>query len=193
MTKLALSRLFYFGLFWSMAIFSYGQNVMLHSFTHTVSYNPTTCVADWVQWQCDTLMWGKADRKKISRFKEDWRVPKPRARHSDYTKSGYDRGHLCPAADFSLNITLMKETFVLSNVAPMTPRLNRGPWKATEDSTRVLARRYGKVDVIVYTFFPPSDTTRLRRSCVAIPYSFAKVVCAAGSDSILAEWHLTNE
>lgn len=55
---------------------------------------------------------------------------------SEYTKSGYDRGHLAPSADFAWNQDANDITFVMSNMAPQTPGLNRGAWKRLEDQVR---------------------------------------------------------
>lgn len=178
---------------WSWPQLTHAQRLLLTNEIDTIVYNCRTCLAESVIWHCDTSQFGNADRHKIGTFKEDVRVPEPRAHHQDYTRSGYDRGHLAPAADFSRSLELMRSTFLLSNVAPMTPRLNRGPWKRTEDETRRLARKYGRVRVRVYSFIESSDTARLRRSSVAIPTSFAKIVSELGSDSILAEWYLPNK
>jgi endonuclease G len=60
------------------------------------------------------------------------------ARHDDYTNRGYDRGHIVPAADFNEDQTLKDETFLVTNIAPQTPRLNQGPWKKLEDRIRGL-------------------------------------------------------
>ena len=60
----------------------------------------------------------EVDRGK-SRFQEDSAIPeKFRAKLRDYVKSGYDRGHLAPAADAKSSQETMDETFLLSNIAP---------------------------------------------------------------------------
>lgn len=56
--------------------------------------------------------------------------------HFNYTKSGYDRGHLCPAEDFAYDEELMKATFYYYNAVPQTVKLNRGRWKSYETAIR---------------------------------------------------------
>ena len=69
--------------------------------------------------------------------------------HSDFTNSGYDRGHMAPNADFddTLENTLM--TFFIANIWPQTPQVNRIDWLKTENETRRLASKYLVVQVII--------------------------------------------
>lgn len=61
---------------------------------------------------------GDGNRNK-SRFKEDQSIPELfRAKLSDYWSSGFDRGHMAPAADAKRNQAAMDETFYLSNICP---------------------------------------------------------------------------
>ena len=89
---------------------------------------PTGCIISW-------------DRKervaeRTDRFREDKKVPSGSAKPSDYTKSGYDRGHLCPAADMTHSAEAMEETFLMSNISPQLPVFNRGIWKSLEKQVR---------------------------------------------------------
>ena len=58
------------------------------------------------------------------------------ASQKDYQGSGYDRGHLCPAADMKLSAEAMKESFQMWNIAPQEPSFNRGKWSDLEDLVR---------------------------------------------------------
>lgn len=71
-----------------------------------------------------------------------------RAENGDYVGTGYDRGHLAPAADFQNDPVAMDESFLLSNAVPQTIRLNRGVWKSIEIRTRALAMKHDGVFVI---------------------------------------------
>ena len=80
-------------------------------------------------------------------FKEDPLIPEHlRATKKDYQGSGFDRGHLCAAAD-SLSQTAMEESFFLSNSSPQTPAFNRGFWKKIENHVRGLTKEYRVVHV----------------------------------------------
>lgn len=73
------------------------------------------------------------------RFKVDTKLPRPRVKDSDYQNSGYVRGHLCSAADRDSRKDLLKETYLTSNLVPMTMVCNSGKFKQMEDSCRALA------------------------------------------------------
>jgi endonuclease G len=108
--------------------------------------------------------------------------PGQRAENKDYSKSGYDKGHMCPAADQSRNPTTMKECFYLSNMCPQWPNLNRHPWEQLEVKIRDLAVKYGEIWVIVGPIFEnaadltykPNKTIGPDKVCV--PWGFYKVV-----------------
>lgn len=72
-------------------------------------------------------------------FKMDAKLPKPRVKDGDFTNSGFVRGHLVSAADRDSNKGWLKETYLTSNLVPMTLVCNSGRWKAIEDSCRLLA------------------------------------------------------
>ena len=87
--------------------------------------------------------------RKNLRFKPDYNIPiKFRSYNKDYSKTGYDRGHLAPNGAFDYNKTIQKETFLLSNIAPQKPRLNRKLWAKIERFTRFQAIKYKKISVI---------------------------------------------
>lgn len=76
---------------------------------------------------------------KSHHFKMDKKLPTPRVKDSDYTNSGFVRGHLCSAADRDSKVSWLKETYLTSNLVPMTMVCNSGPFKVMEDSCRWLA------------------------------------------------------
>jgi len=69
--------------------------------------------------------------------------------HSDYTYSGYDRGHMAPNADFNDTYENALATFFIGNIWPQTPNVNRVEWLRTENETRRLASEYELVRVII--------------------------------------------
>ncbi|KAK0548971.1 nuclease [Tilletia horrida] len=134
------------------------------------------------------------DRPDRSRsvFKEDERIPLPfRARLADYFRSGYDRGHMVPAADAKISQQAMDETFLLTNMAPQVGAgFNRDYWAHTEDFVRRLTNAFA--DVYVFTlplYLPRQDPDGKHRVTyevignppnVAVPTHFAKVILASG-------------
>ena len=78
-------------------------------------------------------------RMKGRHFKMDTQLPRPRLKDGDFANSGYVRGHLCSVGDRDSNKGWLKETYLTSNLVPMTMVCNSGSWKAIEDSCRTLA------------------------------------------------------
>ena len=72
---------------------------------------------------------------------------------ADYSGSRYDRGHLCPAADMTLNKTSMSESFLLSNMSPQVPGFNRGKWSTLEDQVRKWALAFDGLDIATGPIF----------------------------------------
>lgn len=147
-----------------------------------IGFNPKTNTAAYVAERLTPdLISGTSERDHLN-FREDDKLPeKHQVNTRVYTRSGYDRGHLAPAADFKGDANAMKESFLTSNVAPQDPQLNRGLWSRLEDSTRDCAKKVGGLYVLTGVTHP-SRLKKLRRKSgkahewVAIPNSFWKLV-----------------
>ncbi|KAI8868704.1 DNA/RNA non-specific endonuclease [Ramicandelaber brevisporus] len=98
-----------------------------------------------------------AATREESIFTEDANIPPQfRARLVDYTASGFDRGHMAPAADAKRSQQAMDETFLLTNIAPQVgPNFNRAIWADFENFTRDLTKYYDDVYVITGPLFMP--------------------------------------
>jgi len=81
----------------------------------------------------------KTPAKRTDKFLPDPQLKKDSDIDDDYVKTGFDRGHLSPAADARCNEVHMAESFYFTNMAPQYPGLNRGQWKNLEEWTRILA------------------------------------------------------
>lgn len=118
-------------------------------------------------------------------FREDPAIPaQHRATLADYTASGYDRGHMAPAADFTYSTQVMSESFFLSNMMPQNPGNNRGIWKYLEEQTRALAVKYGDVYVITGTVYDAAVVPRIGN--VEVPNQIYKIVIDARTGRTLA-------
>ncbi|KAG5437837.1 hypothetical protein PCANB_000552 [Pneumocystis canis] len=95
--------------------------------------------------------------RKYSKFKEDMSIPdKFRAKLSDYFGSGYDRGHLTPAADIKFSQIALDETFYLTNIAPQVGEgFNRNYWAYFEAFCRNLVSKYSSVYIITGPLYLP--------------------------------------
>ncbi|KAJ3216784.1 nuclease [Dinochytrium kinnereticum] len=95
------------------------------------------------------------DRQK-SHFKEDFSIPKLfRSRPSDYVGTGYDRGHLVPAADVVMSQEAVNETFLMTNISPQVANFNRGLWASFERFARGLVNVMDDVYVITGPLYLP--------------------------------------
>ncbi len=116
--------------------------------------------------------------KEIDRedsFHEESRLPKSaRASLSDYSGSGYDRGHLAPNANMATR-SQQYDSFSLANIAPQSPRNNRYIWRNIESATRYLTQQYGEVYTITGVAFTGKKTKQLAKR-VLVPSHFVKAV-----------------
>ena len=103
-----------------------------------VAFNPEHHVSDWVAFRLRREDLLKPLTVRKDNFRADGEVPeKHQVVHSDYTKTGYDRGHLAPAASMKWSFHAMKDSFFMSNIAPQVGvSFNQGIWKSLERNMR---------------------------------------------------------
>ena len=89
-----------------------------------------------------------------------------------YRGSGYDRGHMAPAADFNFDFNALYETYAFSNICPQDPKLNRGKWADEEAELRELAKG-GTVHILVFPGYDAGSTNRV--GTAVVPDAFFKV------------------
>lgn len=116
------------------------EDFLLEKRGYTLSYNSVTMIPNWVMWHLSA-----GDEGELSRsddFREDKELPVRfyRVKKSDYqfSKYGFDRGHLCPSADRTFSPELNSETFLMTNMIPQAPDVNRIVWKQLESHARKL-------------------------------------------------------
>ena len=104
-----------------------------------------------------------------------------RSRPDAYAKSGYDRGHLVPnyAIATRYGDAERRKTFLMSNVAPQTPALNRGVWREVEHRIADLwTARYGEIWVVVGCLSPQYGRETLGATDIDVPTDFYQVIIA---------------
>ena len=123
------------------------EQIIRHS-GYTVSYNKDLKIPNWVSYEL-TREETKGKEKRGNRFIADPLVIGPIATNADYTRSGYDKGHMAPAADMKWSPEAMKESFYFSNMCPQHPQLNRRGWKNLEEKIRnwAIADKIGRAHV----------------------------------------------
>ena len=110
---------------------------------YRASYNADNRQPNYVTWTL-TPQRLQGDAKRRSSFYEDPELADDaKSLLSDYSRSGYDRGHLCPAGDNKWSLTAMIESFLLSNICPQKHTLNSGDWRVLEEACRTWAAEQG--------------------------------------------------
>ena len=109
-------------------------------------------------------------------FRKDPEITKNSAALNDYKGSGYDRGHLAPAADMKYNSNSMSESFYLSNVSPQSANFNRGIWKKIEKQIRDWSYMYGELIVVTGPILECENFGKIGNNRVTIPKWYYKVV-----------------
>lgn len=94
----------------------------------------------------------------------------------DYSHTGYDRGHLAPAADMQWSTNVMDESFLMSNMSPQTPSLNRDVWKRAETFARKCAIKEGSVFISSGPIVTNEHPEVIGKSKVVVPDLFYKVI-----------------
>jgi endonuclease G, mitochondrial len=126
---------------------------------YVISYNSARKVPNWVSWELNTSYLGSTARQDTFRPDDTLPASLPQAQLSDYSGSGYDRGHMCPSADRTLTVTANSQTFYLSNMIPQAGNNNQGPWAVLENDSRTIARTGKQLFVVSGGTFSASSNT----------------------------------
>ncbi len=142
----------------------------------SLSFNPENKTANWVGWE---LLGSETDgiESRTNQFWQDLEVrncPTP----DDYKRSGYDRGHLCPAADQKWSKEAMNDCFAMTNMTPQDHALNAGAWQTLEKRERVWAQRDSAIVIVAGPIYDKSDKKRIGQNGVRVPGAFFKVMIA---------------
>ncbi|GAA5937800.1 hypothetical protein JCM1841_004062 [Sporobolomyces salmonicolor] len=168
---------------------------------YTTAYNRALRIPAWTaeHLTADSIKGGGGDRQD-ARFSEDADIPEMfRGKLLDFFKSGYDRGHMVPAADAKQSQVAMQETFLLSNIAPQVGEgFNRHYWAYLEAFCRNLTKEFEDVYVFTVPLFLPKRDGRDGKwrvsyemiapqggaPSIAVPTHFAKVILASRAPSL---------
>ena len=130
---------------------SYSDNYLMVKNAYTLSYNKNKGTANWVSWHLSTAWQGDTPRQNNFSpdpdLPQDWYEVTP----SDYSRSGFDRGHLCPSSDRDATIEENQETFFMTNMTPQAPDHNQNIWKNLEEYERFLTEQGNEVYIIAGT------------------------------------------
>jgi len=151
-----------------------GEALILHA-GYSMTYDEKHEIARWVAYHLDRdELYGLHERK--DNFRPDDAIPTGSAELSDYRGSGYDRGHLIPAADATWSEEAMSDTFLLSNMAPQEPMFNRGIWADLEATVRNFADELGGVYVTTGGIYESEHPKTIGNNAVTVPDAFFKAI-----------------
>jgi endonuclease G len=149
------------------------NQIVKHDY-YTLSYNEKYEQAEWVAYEL------KKSYVKSSNFDRPYFIedPKVKTRSADwrnYKKSGYDKGHLCPAGDMEFAINAYNDTFFTSNISPQVHDFNAGVWNRLEQKVRYWSTKYDGIYVITGGVLQPSLKT-IGKEEVLVPKYFYKIL-----------------
>ena len=160
------------------------REIVRHS-AFILSYQEEYELASWVLHRLvKEATLGKAERSND--FLSDPLVESGSAVAQDYSRSGYDRGHLCPAGDFKHDKELQDETFYMSNMSPQLPDFNRGIWSDLENKVRSWVKKRGELIIITGPILKKGLPTIGRMNKIAIPEKFYKIIYDPATEEAIA-------
>ena len=149
------------------------HEIVEHEF-YTLSYSEKHEQAEWVAYE---LKKSQLSHSKLRRphFIDDPQVETGSASWKNYKHSGYDKGHLCPAADRKFSRKAFDETFYTSNISPQLNDFNAGIWSKLEQKTRYWAAKYDGVYVVTGGVLT-NDLETIGNEGVSVPKFFYKIL-----------------
>ena len=152
-----------------------GEQIIRHT-GYTLSYNEEAEQPSYVAYELTRAEVLNTKTEREDDFRADPMVLTGSAELDDYRKSGYDRGHMAPAADFRWSEEAMSDTFYLSNMSPQDPSFNRGIWADLEAAVRVMAYENNTVYVVTGPVLTDGPYETIGENEVAVPNEYYKVV-----------------
>lgn len=142
---------------------------------YVVCYDTARRIPSWAAYQLTAAEIVPKERRDA--FRTDPRLTDAENAHcADYQGSGYDRGHTVPRDDMNRTFEIQADTFLLSNMSPQTPSLNRGIWRWLEELVRVWGKEFKTVYILAGPVFVGQQTRVVPSGRVAIPTEFFKIV-----------------
>jgi endonuclease G len=162
------------------------EGTVIEHMGYALSYNSEYRVPNWVAYELLATELETGFRSREDRFEPDPLIKGRQAYDRDYVGSGYDRGHMAPAADMRWSSQTMKESFYLSNVCPQNHNLNSGAWNDLEKQVRYEARYYKRIWVVCGPIFEYNNPKHIGQNHVMVPDSFFKALLARRKDGTYA-------
>lgn len=123
-------------------------NYLLPKAQYVMSYHRDRGIPNWVSWHLDSSWLGTTPRQDD--FRNDPSLPAGwyQVQSTDYSGSGFDRGHHTPSADRTSSVADNSATFFMTNMMPQAPNNNQGPWEELESYCRTLVAQGNELYII---------------------------------------------
>jgi endonuclease G len=124
------------------------NNYLLDKTQYAVGYSRDKGRPNWVSWHLDSTWIGSTPRQDD--FRADTTLPAGwyQVQATDYSGSGFDRGHHTPSGDRTNSVASNSATFLMSNMMPQAPDNNQGPWESLESYCRTLVSSGNELYII---------------------------------------------
>lgn len=153
-----------------------GNYEVVHHAHYSLGYDEFAEQAAWVAYPLTAESIYVPNVKRSNWFTHDTKVSTQSAVHSDYTGSGYTRGHLAPAGDMAFNREAMTQSFYMSNMSPQLKVFNAGIWKELEENVRDWAIKRKELYVVSGPILKGNEKQIGKKSKVSVPTAFYKVL-----------------
>lgn len=153
-----------------------GQGEVISHQSYTLSYIEKYEQAEWVAYELTKEQLKLPNLPREKWFNADPKVRTGSAIHGDYTRSGYSRGHLIPAADRSFDKKFQKETFYMSNISPQIGNFNGGIWNELENLVRDWTYDNGRLLIVTGPVLNNEIDQYIGKNRVGVPKLFYKVL-----------------
>jgi len=159
---------------WELPKLDNPANQIIQHVGYTVGYNLNWNIPNWVAYELtDIEVNGEIARS--NNFQPDPMVKGEPVCSYEYYQSGYDRGHMAPAADMKWSEQAMEESFYMTNMCPQNHSSNAGDWKELEEFARNLAKKYHRIYICCGPVVTDTLTTIGYDHLIVVPQAFYKV------------------
>jgi endonuclease G len=162
-----------------------GCQLVQHS-AFAVSYNEEHEQPEWAAWRLTAPRTRGTLPRPQRAFHPDPAVRTRTADYPDYSRSGYDRGHLVPNGDMRWDAQAQAETFLLSNICPQLHSFNDGVWRLLEEACRRWARSRGNLFIVTGPVLKPGLPKIGRQTQISVPTHFWKLVVETDGPDVAA-------
>jgi len=151
-----------------------GEVIISHA-GYSASFNSSYLLPKWVAYELTSEeVRGTVKRPRNSPFSQDPSYKGRQPERSDYSCSGWDKGHMAPCADMKWSEQAMVESFYFTNICPQDHSFNERDWQKLEDMGRNVAKSKGSVFIVCGPLVVDNEYGRLGQNQIVIPDAFFK-------------------